>query len=154
MAVNDPVVSRRQLTPSARGTTENRESKSKDPLISSLSTPNKALAFRGSFGTDIAIGIAQGGLGSVKDWSDRFIKKKKLGNTWNRHTVDPRVAALCHGTISQDAFVAVIVNAPQRWIIPRLGSEELGTVRLRRPLEMEPNLRRVFREGARDARMA
>ena len=143
-----------KITPSARETTENRESKNKDPLISSLPTPNKALAFRGTFGTDVAIGIAQDRLGSVKDWSDRYIKKKKLGNTWNRHTVDPRVAALCHGTISQDTFVAVIVNALQRWIIPRLWSEELGTVRLRRSPEMEPNLRRVFREGARDARMA
>ena len=65
--------------------------------------------------------------------------------------MDPRVAALRHGTVSPETFVAVIVNAPQRRIVPRLGRAELGAGCLRIPPEMGPKLCSVFREGARDA---
>ena len=68
--------------------------------------------------------------------------------------MDPRVAALLHGPIPQETFVAVIVNVPQRQILPRVRRAELLTVYLQIPVEMEPELWRVFREGARDARVA
>ena len=46
-----------------------------------------------------------------------------LSREVTRHTVDPRVAALRHRTIPQKAFVAVIVNAPQRRIIRASGEQ-------------------------------
>ena len=57
--------------------------------------------------------------------------------------MDPRVAALGHGTIPQEKFVAVIVNAPSRRIILRLERAENSAVRLQMPPEIEPKLWRV-----------
>ena len=68
--------------------------------------------------------------------------------------MDPRVPAVRQRTVPQGTIVAVIVNAPQRRIIPRLGRTKLGAAYLRMPPEMEPKLWHVFREGARDARLA
>ena len=56
--------------------------------------------------------------------------------------------------IPQETSVAVVINALQRQIIPRLGRAELGAAHLLMPWEMEPKLWRVLREGARDARVA
>ena len=47
------------------------------------------------------------------------------------------------------SLCTVIVNAPQRRIIPCLGRAELGAVHLRMPPEMKPQLWRVFRERSK-----